>query len=51
MLLNSRNKKIMPSQFPGKGHNETLELANSLEQTPPVTPVIQSHVPENGGGT
>jgi len=32
-----------------KGHNETLEIANSLEQTRVANEAIRGHVPENRG--
>jgi hypothetical protein len=35
-------------QIPGKGQNETLEIANPVEHTWPVTVTVQGHVPENG---
>jgi hypothetical protein len=37
------------NSIPGKGHNETLEIVNSVEHTRAANGVIRGHVPENGG--
>jgi hypothetical protein len=47
----SFNDAIKQSQIAGKGHNETLEFVNPLEEHSDAKNVNENdgHVPENGG--
>jgi hypothetical protein len=47
-MKDKRNEMKIPGN-PGKGHNETLEIANSVEHTKAANDVRQVHVPKNGG--
>jgi hypothetical protein len=46
MSLNERQKRL---QITGKGHNETLEIANPVVHTTVAIAVTEIHVPENSG--
>jgi hypothetical protein len=46
MSLNEIEKE---RQIPGKGHNETLEIVNPLNDTWIAVDAVDGHVPENGG--
>jgi hypothetical protein len=46
MSLKQTKKEL---RFAGKGHNETLEYTNVLEDATAATETSDGHVPEDGG--
>jgi hypothetical protein len=45
----SSNEIKKELRIAGKGHNETLEIVNSMERILGLDVAVKYHVPENGG--